>query len=750
MPCTLIKITPMGVVLKFFIFIIFSLLFHFSAENAFAQSFIENNLEADKFIYDSDNEIVTAQGNVVFTQNGQMLEAESIRYDIRNDKAFAENNVKFSDDEGNIYYADNLELNDSMRQGLVVKLYSVLNDGSRMWAAKAIRESPEMHVLKDARYTPCRACPDDPDKTPTWALRASEVRHDKENATIHYDDVRFEAWGTPIFYAPFFSHPDGTVKQKSGFLAPLIGFGSDYGFNAMVPYYWAIDPTMDATIGARVFSKTAPQLNLEFRKRFDDAYLRTAGSVTYSDRTDRENGIDVLRDDELRGHIELETLWNITNHWRAGTDLKLASDEQYLDQYDIEDEEDDVLTNRIYAERFDNRDYSSIELLAFQDLRLDIDVDQPHALPFANMSVVGAPDSFAGGRFKWDNSFLSLYREGNEQDTNRVSSRIAWQRRDILPAGLVSRIDLAVRGDAYYTNDRDLAKTDPAEESSKYDDRLFPTANVELAYPLHKQLTNAQIRIKPRVGLTARPDVDNDSEIPNEDSLDAQIDYTNLFETDRFPGLDRVEDRTRVNYAIETGYYTDKGDEVTVALGQSYRLENEDNPFPNGSGFEEQESDIVGQINIGLNENRHNMNYRFQLNGQKLNAERHELFGQTGTDKTRLSAIYLYEKGSSGTEFTESREQVEAVVDQSLDENWTARAGALYDFGNEDAGLRRSTVGLSYDDDCFGVTGEVQRELQRDASGSNDTTVLVRFRLKNLGEFETTAYDYQSEEQDIL
>ncbi len=706
---------------------------------------IPTTMDANQLIYNQNDEVVMATGDVVLAQGDQTLRADTITYNVRDDMAIAEGNIAFTDEKGDIHYADVMELNDQMKSGVIRNLYSQLDDGSRMWAKTAVRESPENHVLKDARYTPCKACETDPNATPPWALRASDVSHDKESATISYQNVRFEAWGVPVAYAPYFSHPDGTLDQKSGFLAPQIGFGSDYGFNFMTPYYWAISPDFDVTAGLRVFSKSLPQLNLEARKRYENAQLNIITSSTYSDRTDREDGVDIFRDEEFRGHIEVESLWNINRYWRAGTDLSLATDEQYLDQYDISDE--DILNNEIYVEGFDNRHYASAKLLAFQDLRIDSDVDQPNALPLANLSYVGKPNSAMGGRFQWDSSFLSLNRLGDEQDVNRLSSRLGWQRRNVLPLGVTTQLDLAVRGDTYYTTDRDIAKTNTAEDDQKFDSRAFPTANFEIAYPLQKQLSAAQIRVKPRIGFTARPDVDNDSDIPNEDSLDTQINYTNLFESDRFTGLDRVEDRTRVNYGLEVGYYKDNGDELTAALGQSYRFDDKDNPFQNGSGFENQQSDIVGQIGLSQNKNNDNLNYRFQLDGKRLNAERHEVYGGTKIGKARLSAIYLYEKGSEGTEFPESREQIQGRVGYQLSDSWSVSAAALYDMG-EDEGLRESIIGLGYDDECYGVTAEIQRDLQREAAGANDTTVLLRFRLKNLGEFETTAYDKSNGDAD--
>ena len=699
------------------------------------------DMEADRITYDQGRSVVVAEGHVKVAQAYQTLEANKIIYNFADDLAYAEGDVRLTDENGDVHSADVLELNDQMRQGVVDNLVSRLKDGSRLWAAKAIRETPQKHVLKDARYTPCRECENDPEKTPVWALKATDVTHDKDEAIISYENARFEAWGVPVFYTPYFAHPDGSVKQKSGFLTPDIQFGSDYGFNFMAPYYWAISPSLDVTAGLRVFSKETPQLNLEMRKRFENAFVQVNTSATSSERTDSVNGIDTKTDDEFRGHVTVDALWNMDNKWRSGAEIALASDEQYLDQYNIDDE--DVLENRLYVERFDDRDYASVELLAFQDLRLDKDVDQPNALPYANMHFFGKPDATLGGRWQSDTSFLSLYRDGDEQDMSRLSSSLGWKTRGVLPAGVVSELDLSVRGDSYYTSDRDVAKVNPSEDNSKLDTRFIPTANLELAYPLQNEIKNAVLALKPRISFTARPDVNNDSDVPNEDSSDAQIDYNNLFAIDRFPGLDRVEDRTRVNYGLEGGYYRDNGDEFTFGLGQIYRFDNDDNPFTAGSGLDQQSSDVVGQIGASFDNHKHNLNYRFQLNGRQLGVERHELYGGTSVYETDLSAVYLFEKGAVGSEFEDSREQVQMSANHKINETWSTSSSILYDLG-QDKGMREGRVGITYNDDCFGVTTEVERDLQRDSTGASDTSVFVRLFLKNLGEFETKAYDHST------
>src|SRR5690606_27101786 len=95
--------------------------------------------------------------------------------------------------------------------------------------------------------------------------------------------------------------------------------------------------------------------------------------------------------------------------------------------------------------------------------------------------------------------------------------------------------------------------------------------------------------------LTASPNRTYDK-IPNEDSRDAQIDMLNLYADNRFPGSDRYENGSHVSYGFKFGgYQNSTGNAAFITLGQSYRLSS-DNPFPEGSGLENDSSDYVGQI----------------------------------------------------------------------------------------------------------------------------------------------------------
>lgn len=94
--------------------------------------------------------------------------------------------------------------------------------------------------MESASYTPCEPCKKNPDKPVVWQIKASEVTHDEEEHRISYRNARFELYGVPVAYTPYFSHPDGSIERKSGFLSPTFSLDSELGFSVGTSYYWPL------------------------------------------------------------------------------------------------------------------------------------------------------------------------------------------------------------------------------------------------------------------------------------------------------------------------------------------------------------------------------------------------------------------------------------------------------------------------------------------------------------------------------
>ena len=696
------------------------------------------DIEADTMRFDNDARVAMAEGNVIIVQDGRILRADQAQYFIDKGMVQAHGNVVLNEQNGDIHLAQDVEYSSQLKDGVVDELQTTLVDGSRFSAERGIRENGKRTIMEGARYTACDACKSDPDKPLPWAIVASKVVHDEDDARISYRNARFNVYGVPIAYTPYFSHPDGTIDRKSGLLSPSLGFKSELGAFVENQYYWNIAPDKDATFGLLAMTEQAPLGLIEYRQRWQDAGIQINGGVTYSDRTGQSNNINVKEGDEFRGHIFANGLWDMNDKWRSGLDIQYVSDEQYANQYDISN--DDVLQNTLYAERFSGRDYGIGLVQHYKDIRVsDLAEDQPGVLPELYASFIGDPGAvpIIGGRWDASAGFLSLFRDGRDQDVTRVSTDLGWERRLVSDYGLVSDLDVSLRGDAFYVNDADGRTTTSGRDSSLVESRFFPQVHIQSSYPVAKAMDQAQIVIEPLVGLTVAPRNRDNDDIPNEDSQDVQIDASNLFQTNRFPGLDVIEDQSRVTYGMRAGIngYDSSGAEVFI--GQSYRLDEGSNPFKAGSGLSEQSSDVVGYLK-GNYKNRYTAQYRFQLDNDSLASKRHELDAYADWNRFRLGASYLYAQALAGTEITENREQVSGSAQYYINDQWLVSLGTQYDLGSTNSGLRTASVGVGYFGQCVSWSLQADKNRTDDASGDSDTEIMFRVGLRNISEFART------------
>src|SRR5262249_5130221 len=110
------------------------------------------------------------------------------------------------------------------------------------------KTSPEHYVVYDGTITTCEL------PHPKWKFQARKVVVDAgANASIYHST--FLIRGFPIFYFPYATHPVARETRHSGFLIPSAGRSSTKGNVVRDSFYWAINRSMDGTIGGEYFSK---------------------------------------------------------------------------------------------------------------------------------------------------------------------------------------------------------------------------------------------------------------------------------------------------------------------------------------------------------------------------------------------------------------------------------------------------------------------------------------------------------------
>jgi len=130
-----------------------------------------------------------------------------------------------------------------------------------LFTGKSVRKTgPDHYVVYDGSITTCEL------PRPKWQFFAQKVVVEVGgNATIYRSTFRIE--GIPVLYFPFATHPIEKTPRRSGFLVPNIGHSSNKGYIMGESVFWAINRTMDATVGTEYFSTRgwAPQGNFRGR-----------------------------------------------------------------------------------------------------------------------------------------------------------------------------------------------------------------------------------------------------------------------------------------------------------------------------------------------------------------------------------------------------------------------------------------------------------------------------------------------------
>ena len=673
-------------------------------------------LTADELIYDREREFVTASGDVEVSYADRVLIADTMTYNQRSDLLAASGNITLLEPTGEVVFAEHMKLTGDLKDGILEDLRVILQDRARIAANGARRSEGSILEMSRAVYSPCNLCPEEPSRPPLWQLKAVKVVHDKRSQTIEYSDAWLEIAGLPVAYTPYLFHPDPTVKRRSGLLPPSAGGSSDLGFVTQVPYYFAIDPHSDATVTPIYTTKEGPVLAGEYRRRMLAGSLDLSGSITEDS------------EDDVRGHIVGEGRFDLDDTWRWGFDIDRATDDTYLRRYGFGSA--GTLTSGAFAEGFRKRNYMAVNGYAFQGLRESDDPGEtPLVLPMFEYNHVGEAGRL-GERSTLDASLLALTRtEG--ADVRRLSVGGGWRLPYVGRWGDVYALSASLQGDLYHVNG--VVREGKSDTFNGITGRILPQIALDWRYPFVRQESRVFQFVEPVASVIASPYGGNSSKIPNEDSLDFEFDDTNLFSTNRFTGLDRVEGGPRINYGLKWGVFGRGGGNTTFLFGQRYRVK-EDDTFAQGSGLEEHFSDLVGRVHV-VPGDWLDLLYRARWDKDNFALRRSEAGLLAGPPSLRLAANYIFFDRQENAELP-TREEIKASLDAKLTRYWRSRMSAVHDLASG-GGARSFGIAFTYEDECLVFSTDLIRTFFKDRDLEPTDAVIFRITFKTLGEVRT-------------
>ena len=703
-------------------------------------------LTADTVTNNSATGVTTATGNVEISTGRRRLLADEVRYDKRSRKMFAKGNVILIEPSGDAMFGDEVEVTDDLREGFVQAVGMLLEDDSRIAANTATRTGGNKVEFDRAVYSPCPLC-EEGKGGPLWEIKARRVILDEEAETVTYNDARLEMFGVPIAYTPWFRHPAPGVARQSGFLTPTFGSTSELGLVAQIPYYYVIDQSSDATIAPIFTQNGGTVIAAEYRRMLSRGYMQLAGAGTYAVRD--ESDAESEQGKGFRGYFRGFGGFGVTDHSQAGFDLYLSSDNTFLDRYQIAD--DSVLRNRVFLEGFERRNFWSVNGYYFQGLRPFDDQDTiPIALPLAESRLVSERMRW-GSYFTADSNILALSR--NEGlDTRRISNSVGWTLPYVGAIGDVYRLNVSLRGDIYNTEGD--PETFSSEGGNNTIARVLPKVTADWSWPLADMQGSWVHEVEPMVSVNIAPTYGNTRQIPNEDSSDFEFDETNLFEADRFAGLDRIDTGARVAYGLRFSSLGPRATEISGIFGQSYSLV-ENSFLPPESGVQDNLSDYVGAFYVRPSPLL-DLSYRFRLGKSDFKFRRSDALASFGPSFLRFNIGYInlsrepeaFDGDSNDPQFSDpdgfdSREEITAGVRIKLTEQIAIGGQTRRDLSAGETIANQA--GLIYTHPCLILAVGFEQRFTPDAELGDETAFLFRIAFKNLADFETGGSLFGSE-----
>ncbi len=655
------------------------------------------HLQSDKVSLDENN-ISRFEGNVVIQQQNKRIETDQAEYKKQTEQVEAKGNVKFITSAIKIKSETGKFDLKSEQAILLNSEYQSLASRARGKASKIEIKDANITELSDATYTTCEA--DNVD----WLLSASTITLNNKNHQGQARHVVLRFKGIPFFYFPYLRFPLGE-ERLSGFLFPTFGSSSQRGSELKIPYYWNINPQLDATITPWYMSKRGTLLHTEFR------YLSENNSGTLT--------TEYLGNDKLVNDKRERWQWKHQSQpglgWQAKAEYNYVADTDHL----IDFSNNITSTSSTYLIRSGDLSYNS------QNWVLNIKAEDHQILsgtePYKRLPQITLNSRYA----EKDNSFNYSFQSEVVSFDHTDSSKVIGERIHLKPS-----ISFPLRSaTGFFEPKLSLQYTSYNLQQTTGETtltRTLPTfsLNSGLFFERDSQLFNGNYvqTLEPQLFYVYVPYKDQ-SALPVFDTSVYGYNVNQSFADYRFNGTDRIGDDNRLTAALATRFVDQQnGKEVFMArVGQIYYFTDRKVQLPSTAVDTRTRSHIIAELKALPG----NWNISSQLEWDPDLKETVFSSNQLGYryKKFNFDLAHRYQRNALETR--------EMKMNWELNSRWQFNASHLYDIRENH--IIENLFGINYESCCWGLRLSTKERFL--SNTLTDRGVYLELTLKGLGGF---------------
>jgi len=540
------------------------------------------NIEATEFNYNFAQDTIEFNNGVKAQISSTQIEAQSGSLNRKQNTAEFQDSIRLRD-KGTLLLGSKLELDLNQAEAKLDDAEYVLHDGRVHGKAKFLQRNIDKTItLKSATYSSCRPGGN------AWYLQSNLIKLNPASGFGSATNVVLRIKDVPIFYLPYISFPIDK-RRSSGFLAPSISSSDDYGFSLRTPYYLNLAPNFDATIYPTYMEKNGLLLENELR------FLQQNG-----------NGQIWLGaiDDQNRKRIN-QSLYQ-TNRWayqvkydyryhnlRAGLNVSKLSDPYYLKDLpsNLGAQDTTFITNRIYLEHNASKLSSKLNLIKYEAATIS-NITPYNKLPHLSfnladllkLDLVHFQRNLKSGYFVDQKNNNHLWLDERIKGLARAQGQRSHLQLDLNHRFDFSSVYIKPQISILHTNyhlDLDAkGRANLAAQGKTFAaniDRSLMVSQLEAGFKFD---LSSNKTLMPKIMAIYVP-LKDQTNIPVFDSDLKNASYANLWQFNRFSGLDRIGDNQQISMGLELNSKNNNGSTVqTIKAGRAHYLNTQKVQLP--------------------------------------------------------------------------------------------------------------------------------------------------------------------------
>jgi len=676
-------------------------------------------------------------------RDGNKVLVDMFNYSTSKNIFFSKGNILMQDINDNKYNFSEIYIDENKKKivGSDIKVFLTPDtvgasgtDNEPRFFANTVTIDDKINTFDKGIFTYCKIKKNE--KCPPWVLKSKKIKHDLTKKTIYYDDVVLKIYDFPIFYAPKFSHPDPTVKRRSGFLAPTTTNSNSVGTGFSAPYFWNIASNKDLTLTPKLYLTERPLILAEYRQDFKNSYLIVDSGFTkgYKKKSIKKTsgnrahffskfGIDLTKDEEKNSSIELN--------------IQKVSNDTYFKIHDIStslvNKSKFILENTIdYV--YQNKDfYFGLTPSAYEDTTKKGNLRYEYLLPLTIEKNIISNEKYGLVNLKTN---VEIRNYETSKQTSFLVNDFNWKSNKWLNKfgfenyfeGLIKTVNYKAKKTKFYKNDN---------ENMELNSALVYFAKLGLYKNDFKNKTFKTLT--PKFLLRYAPGHMRSVEYEDfiESTSSSRFDYSNLFNLNKVDKLDVVENGLSASVGFEYKKNNlDKEnnikDEVfTLSVGQVISAK-ENLDIPSHSSLDQKFSDVVGVTSYKVNKNIQ-IEYNFSIDQNYKNFNYNEIATDVNFEKAKFNLSYLQEKNHIG-----NSEFIETGIDYDLNNFTELTISTKRNLLTNSAEFYN--LSYNYINDCLKAGIGYRREFYTDRDIEPANTLMFTISIIPFGEINSPSF----------